>query len=445
MQVDYATSEQEIISSSELCGSFGDNAIKQIRADFQDCVTPANSLSETCIPAVQNEPDECGYSSNLGGLCSHCAASSPNATDSCCVNSNAESRCSNVRLPVTSSMPSLFSSTSSSSSSTSATAGAQNGSGSGSGSGLSGGAIAGIVVGAIVGALLLLAIVVGCCILWRRRGKSQRGSVFNQPSPTRKGPPMSYTGIQRAPDVTPGGRVTRMSALEATSSSHPGSSPGFIGSSDEYGDSPGSGRSAGMAMMQKRDASLSSHSHVPNDSSPEHDFSSPEGVASGQSEQLGFFKDYYSQEEIRPNDVVATLWAYQPRANDEFELERGDMLKVVGIWDDGWATGVRVRERAEEWEARRRENRDSGVSNGSNRPRPASPTATEGDIKAFPVCSLSFCLDPSDPCNIILTSTQLVCVCLPQHWRKTIEGDSTEGATSTGSTHPPPDDSPPTT
>lgn len=199
---------------------------------------------------------------------------------------------------------------------------------------------------------------------------------------------MSYTGVQRAPEITPGGRVTRMSALEATSSSHPGSSPiggGYNGSSDEYHDTPESNRSLGMAMMQKRDASLSSHSHAPNDSSPEADFSTPEGVASAQSEQLGFFKDYYSQDEIRPNDVVATLWAYQPRANDEFELERGDMLKVVGIWDDGWATGVRVRERAEEWEARRRENRDSGVSNGSNRPRPPSPTATDGEIKAFPV------------------------------------------------------------
>src|SRR5256885_8205201 len=37
-----------------------------------------------------------------------------------------------------------------------------------------------------------------------------------------------------------------------------------------------------------------------------------------------------------------TLFRSQPRAADEFELERGDMLKVVGIWDDGWATGVRL-------------------------------------------------------------------------------------------------------
>lgn len=138
-------------------------------------------------------------------------------------------------------------------------------------------------------------------------------------------------------------------------------------------------------------------------------FSSPDGVASGQSEQLQFFKDYYSQDDIHPNDTVATLWAYQPRAGDEFELERGDMLKVVGIWDDGWATGVRLAESAEQWEARRAEQRDSGVSNGSRR----SQAELDSDIKAFP----------------------LVCVCLPQHWRKTIEGDSTD--TGRGG-HPPP-------
>jgi hypothetical protein len=135
--------------------------------------------------------------------------------------------------------------------------------------------------------------------------------------------------------------------------------------------------------------------------------SSPPGVNSQQSEQLPFFKDYYSQDDIHPGDRVAVLWAYQPRANDEFALERGDMLKVVGIWDDGWATGTMLDERADEWEARRQAQRDSGVSNTSGRGRDVSPPGS-GEIKAFP----------------------LVCVCLPDHWRKTIEGD---GSTETGS------------
>ena len=135
-------------------------------------------------------------------------------------------------------------------------------------------------------------------------------------------------------------------------------------------------------------------------------FSSPEGVGSGQSEQLGFFKDYYSSGDIHPNDKVSVLWAYQPRAADEFELERGDMLKIVGIWDDGWATGVRIDDRAEEYDGKHKVQRDSGVSNGSNG-RSESPPAT-GEIKAFP----------------------LVCVCLPDAWKKTVEGDtSTDSGT----------------
>jgi hypothetical protein len=125
---------------------------------------------------------------------------------------------------------------------------------------------------------------------------------------------------------------------------------------------------------------------------------------------LPFFKDYYSQDEIHPNDKVSVLWAYQPRAGDEFELERGDMLKVVGIWDDGWATGVRISERAEDYDGKNRAQRDSGVSNGSGR-RGSSPQPS-GEIKAFP----------------------LVCVCLPEHWNKTIEGD---GSTESGSGPPP--------
>jgi len=38
---------------------------------------------------------------------------------------------------------------------------------------------------------------------------------------------------------------------------------------------------------------------------------------------------------MHPGDKVAVLWAYAPRAPDEFELDRGDMIKIVGIWDDG--------------------------------------------------------------------------------------------------------------
>ncbi|KAF2704478.1 SH3 domain-containing protein [Pleomassaria siparia CBS 279.74] len=426
----YATSEQEIASSPELCGTAGANAIDIIRSDFAICSNPPDSLRGNCLDAALNEPTECGYQSNLQGLCSFCGTSSPNATDSCCVNANVEARCVGVHLPTTTSMPPLFPSTTSSASPTATATGA--GGTNRSGSGLSGGAIAGIVVGSILGAVLVLAAVIFFCIQTRKRKESEHGSILNTPSPTRQsvpGPPMSYGGDGHSPAmILPGARVARMSALEGASSSDRHSSRAGGGLTayrdpprDDAYESPDSGRSHLGGALPKRNGSLSSqsvlaitdsHSTPRSGTNTDRNFSSPEGVASGQSEQLQFFKDYYSQDDIHPNDTVATLWAYAPRANDEFELERGDMLKVVGIWDDGWATGVKLSESTEQWEARKNIQRDSGVSNGSRQSR---MEGGESDIKAFP----------------------LVCVCLPQHWRKTIEGDSTDmGAGSGGDRQP---------
>jgi hypothetical protein len=420
-QAELANSEELIVGNKQLCASPGSNFVNQIRADFTNCALPADSLNgASCIEGVENEPDNCGFSTNLQGLCNYCRGSSENATDSCCVTSNATGRCTGVALPVFSTLPNLFTSTSSGSpSSTASSTPLGAGGAANSKHGLSGGAIAGIVIGSILGAALLLALLAFCCIyLRKRRNRSHHGSVFNKPSPQRQGAQsMSYvppTSSQQGYEVLPGGRVARFSALQGESGADApqiGAVAGIPGErhynsdSDPYGDSP-EGMKAPRAG--KRDGSLGSSPGLvaADDSSPQSgsggQYSSPEGVASGQSEQLPFFKDYYSSDDIHPNDKVSVLWAYQPRAGDEFELERGDMLKVVGIWDDGWATGIRIKERAEDYDGKHNIQRDSGVSNGSA-DRPPSPEPS-GEIKAFP----------------------LVCVCLPEAWKKTVEGDSTE-------------------
>jgi hypothetical protein len=367
-QAELADSEESIVANKQLCANPGTNFVNQIRADFTNCALPADSLGGSCIEGVENEPDNCGFSTNLMGLCNYCRGSSENATDSCCVTSNATGRCTDVALPVFSTMPNLFTSTSSGSPSSTATgaAGATNR----SHHGLSGGAIAGIVIGSILGAALLLALLAFCCIFLRkRRTRSQHGSVFNQPSPQRQGnQSMSYvppTSSQQGYEVLPGGRVARFSALQGESGADAAQIGAVAGiaaerhynsDSDPYGDSPDSKEGMKAPRAGKRDGSLSSSPRLVagDDSSPQSGsgghYSSPEGVASGQSEQLPFFKDYYSSDDIHPNDKVSVLWAYQPRAGDEFELERGDMLKVVGIWDDGWATGIRINQRAEEYD-----------------------------------------------------------------------------------------------
>lgn len=439
---DFAQSEAYITADDSLCSNPTDDLTNLIRADFTNCALPARALdSSECISGIDNEPENCGFANSTIGLCSYCSSGGTNSTDTCCYNANAEDVCKDVQLP--SITASLTLPTSTGSTSPTGTSAADKGNGDDDdddGSGLSGGAIAGIVIGALAGVALLGLLLFFCIRMRRRRPTSPKDSIFNQPSPVRSGPNMAKDsdGVQVAPqgyEVLPGGRIARMSALEGHSGDshshhHDRSLTGGTSaagaaymagrqrtadnqsSSDDFGDSPISENRAAVLRpppTNRRKGSLSSNSaleSVPQSPSSAGGFSSPQGLTSQQSEQLPFFKDYYSNDDIHPGDRVATLWAYQPRAGDEFSLERGDMLKVVGIWDDGWATGIMLGERADEWEARRQAQRDSGVSNTSGR-RDSSPAAS-GEIKAFP----------------------LVCVCLPDHWRKTIEGD---GSTESGS------------
>lgn len=398
--------------NDQLCGAPNSAYLDQIRADFTNCALPSDSLSMGCITGEQNESDECGFSANLQGLCGYCASSSPNSTDSCCVTSNVTSRCTNVTLPSIFSIPPLFpSSTSSASPSATNTSSNPSGNSQPKHNGLSGGQKAGIVVGSVLGAAALVGLLLLLCLCLRRRRRGSQTSVFNQPTPQRKPEPgMVFAPrnpnqtTQAGNDVPQEGRVARMSALEPTSSDSrlhgttvtAGPSRRAFGDNSDsggYGDTPESRGGIAPPITGRRNGSLSSQSilgGLDDPSSPQSgsggQYSSPEGLASAQSEQLPFFRDYYSQDEIHPGDKVATLWAYEPRAADEFELDRGEMLKVVGIWDDGWATGVRIDDRAENYDGKNKIQRDSGVSNGSGTKGDSSPLS--GEIKAFPVSCL---------------------------------------------------------
>ena len=237
--------------------------------------------------------------------------------------------------------------------------------------GLSAGQIAGIVIGAVIGAAVLLALLICCCLLIRRRQGTDAKASLNQPTPAlQREKPRSNEFA-----AVPGARVTRMAAIEHDSNNSPGEGTETRSSVPEHGELG----AVGPARSGKREKSSSEGL---DESSPESQgYTSGDGAATGHSEQLESFKDYYSNDEIHPGDMVSTLWAYAPRANDEFELERGDMLRIVGIWDDGWATGVRLHQRAEQWEPERSTQRDSGMSSGTAQ----EPAPQNGDVKAFPV------------------------------------------------------------
>lgn len=378
-----------IVSSPDLCGTPSDNAITQLRADFTNCALPAGSITDTCIPGYVNEGTNCGYQSNLDGLCTYCNSSAVNSTDSCCVTSDAGTRCANVRLPVFTSVQPLF--TTSTTPATSSTGGSLAPTGNAIGSdtartdGLSGGQIAGIVVGTVIGAAILLALLILGCIFVRRRNDRRDHDSFGKPSPPYQAtPPADEKQGQFVP--LGGARVSRLAAMDGPNSPPYAPSPGnrspFSGLNSPYRGRGMATAAAAAAIAQRGKSSSEDHP----DSSPNNGTSSPEEGTSG-SEQLDEFKDYYSTDAIRPGDTVSTLWDYQPRARDEFALERGDMLRVAGIWDDGWATGVRVPQMAHEWQELRtgQQQRDSVVSEGDS-PGGSSPIVT-GEVKAFPVRS----------------------------------------------------------
>lgn len=427
-----AESESIITANPELCPQLNSNADEQIRADFTNCALPAKSLTSACVSGAANEPNNCGFGDSTAGLCQYCASGGINSTDTCCYNSDIKDRCANVVLPqitgfvtFTTTLPSQTGSPPKSTA-TGKSMGDNY-------SNLSSGAIAGIIIGSILGLSLFAGLFFLFITCLRKRREVADTSSFYQPSTSRfqclpkttnnRPSSMNFAPVatnQDGCEVLPGGRIARMSALEDHSNrmfkSDAGQSASVAGvsrkrnllnsSSDESIRSNNHTKVLRPPPTGRRAGSLSSNSALAVDYSQSPNSGSIGGYSPNlastdlQSEQLLSFKDYYSVDEIHPGDKVAVLWAYQPRATDEFALERGDMLKVAGIWDDGWATGVMINERACDWDSKHNTQRDSGVSETLHNSH-ESPPNINSEIKAFP----------------------LVCVCLPEHWKKTIDGD----------------------
>jgi len=263
--------------------------------------------------------------------------------------------------------------------------------------GLSGGQIAGIVVGAVLGALLLLGLLI-CLGLFMRRRKKEKNlrqeMQYHRPrsleppiAPIASAPARQYQAPRQTTSRLPGGgRIVGMTALERSAGDSPftGSSPSTNNhSSPESGLLSTTPRSAAIsAIPTRRERSPqrydgSSPTPIPGMAIAGNNNNSPEG--SQDSDQIESFKDYYSGDVIFTGDLVSVLWAYQPRAEDEFELERGMMLRIVGIWDDGWATAVMVNSKAEDWED------DVGVARSSARDSVVGGISDGGEVKAFPV------------------------------------------------------------
>ena len=90
---------------------------------------------------------------------------------------------------------------------------------------------------------------------------------------------------------------------------------------------------------------------------------SPAATSEGsEAASVSVVSDHYSSNQIvRQSDVVA-LWSYTPRLADEMALERGDVVRIENLYDDGWALGRKLKTKVWDLGADERSTeRDSGI------------------------------------------------------------------------------------
>jgi hypothetical protein len=154
-------------------------------------------------------------------------------------------------------------------------------------------------------------------------------------------------------------------------------------------------KSSRSAAIKKGDISRPVNSSP----SPSPPSPTPETLSGPTAPAVPSFRDPYSDSIFSAGDLVAVVWAYQPQTKDEFALERGDMIEIVSIWNDGWATGRLSKDCVDAWEQKH------GILIETDLGEMASDTSLERTsttvVKAFP----------------------LVCVCAPRYWRKAVRGE----------------------
>jgi hypothetical protein len=339
-----------------------------------------------------NEPENCGFGTNLPQLCTYCGRTSPNATSVCCESSNL-TECASINIPPTRPLPPIFTTTATATTTLTTTKpGATNH--------LSTGAIVGIVIAAAVVGLIAAGLCFFLCLRRRERddpGRPLRPKTSNVPMscgpfPERNGYAniedesrvrrmaalhTAGTGITSSPEITPP-RTERSRRMDNSSSSDnnplsspEGGSPLMIGTLPPPPASPtktGVGWAAAVAGPAAIGAAAAAASRGGNNggkrgsrTSTTLSSMSPGGTEGSEAASVSEVADHYSANTIlRQTDVVA-LWTYTPRLADEMALERGDVVRIENLYDDNWAIGRKLKTKVWDLPEDRSTERDSGI------------------------------------------------------------------------------------
>ena len=155
---------------------------------------------------------------------------------------------------------------------------------------------------------------------------------------------------------------------------------------------------------------------------------SPQSAEASEAASVSVVADHYSTNAILQHSEVVALWSYTPRLGDEMSLERGDVVCIENLYDDGWALGRKLRTKIWDMlseESRSRSERDSGIgtlhreSTSSGRrgslehPSTAGTTSDKGKEKEIPETGS-------------IKAFPMVCVCHRDAWSEVNPNASSE-------------------
>ncbi|KTW32707.1 uncharacterized protein T551_00192 [Pneumocystis jirovecii RU7] len=429
------------------------NDLSLIRADFTVCTSPNRSFSSDCIKGEANEPSSCGFGTNILGLCQYCNSFSQNSIDVCCIISNL-SQCTTFNYSDSLSLPSYirpnFTETTlpntTDSNSLPITPTNENKQRKDDTERLPHRTISFIVVFSIIIILVILSLLVLLIILScnkRRKNEniaSKQSNNLNQhfirEHNLQKNSLLSFFGTANNSNLNYNTTLVEKSSdyFSRTIIATPEKDLSRTNNESKQTKSFNnlyniSNLNKNHELSQNTSLNLSSYrtlnhhesqiTEINTESINTNAFKSSKSrptssVGEDRATVLPIImsiKDYYSDHQITRNTEVVALYMYEPKMPDEMTLERGDIIYVVSVWDDGWCSGIKI-----------------GKMDNFNSKR---NSISENSIKYLEdtINNISETKTKAQTDELIIRVFPLVCVCHKDSWKDIIKSDISPSST----------------
>ncbi|KAG4306419.1 hypothetical protein PORY_000407 [Pneumocystis oryctolagi] len=427
------------------------NDLSLIRVDFEICTSPSASFSLECIKGRSNEPQSCGFGTNILGLCQYCNSFSQDSIDTCCIVSNL-SQCSVFNYSTSVNIPSYLIPNSTTSASllnvtnSSSLPVAPINKQEKNIAGLSKKTISFIIILSIIIVLIILSLLILLIILsyTRRRNKdiiseqlNNLNQIFSRNKDLHKddfssffktnSSALNYNSVsaEKNPDhfnaIIPVDTEEKMHPFTNNENKQIRNFSNFYNIAN-LSKSYKSQNPTSFSLNLNSYRTLNHHSSQMTENNPgtintsAFRSSKSRPASSIGEDRISIFptimsmKDYYSDHQITRNTEVVALYMYKPKMPDEMTLEKGDIIHVVSVWDDGWCSGIKTGKMSNFDSEKNTSKDDIEYLENINKNASESKTQAQTDeliIKVFP----------------------LVCVCHKDSWKKIVISDISPSST----------------